>query len=133
MRAQADIDAIKAAVGRGEIWQGPVRPGGMWVSGSDWPTAPTERPQERREGSDDEIRVVSPQVDGDRDGEQWMVEQRRELERIELQRREEGSRELPRTDGQRTDERRVEERREEVIRTEEEPPAYEAPPPKYTP
>ncbi|KAF3038280.1 hypothetical protein E8E12_002508 [Didymella heteroderae] len=110
--AQPDVDAIKAAVARGEVWQGPVRPGGMWVSRSDWPAAPRRaaRPVSRGE---DEIWAV------DVNEEIWMVEQRSELQRIEEQRREE---------------QRVAERREELARTEEgEPPAYEAPPPKYTP
>ena len=117
--AQPHVDAIKAAVARGEVWQGPTRPGAVWGSRSRWPAAPA-RVVRMEEGTErvDEITVVSGR-DGSGDGERWMEEQRSELERIELQRREV---------------QRVSERREEIMRTEEgEPPAYEAPPPKYTP
>jgi hypothetical protein len=117
--AQPDVDAIKAAVTRGEVWQGPVRPGGMWVSRSNWPAAPRRvaSPGSRGPRGDDEIRTVG----GDQSGPEgrWMVDQRAEMHRIEEQRREE---------------LRGAERGEQIMRTEEgEPPAYEAPPPKYTP
>lgn len=117
--AQPHVDAIKAAVARGEVWNGPVRPGGMWVSRSSWPAAPARaaRPESRAQ-RDDEITAVDANV-GDGDGRRWMQEQRTELQRIEARRREE---------------QRVAARREEIVRTEEgQPPAYEAPPPKYTP
>lgn len=92
---QGDVDAIKAAVARGEVWHGPVR-----------------REDARVGQGEDEITRVGGVEDGRE--ERWMAEQRAELERLE--------------------ERRVAERREEVSRAgQEEPPAYEAPPPKYTP
>lgn len=111
--AQPNVDAIKAAVARGEVWQGPVRPGGVWVSRSRWPMTPAARPEERRVGSTDEITAVDARE------ERWMEEQRAELERIEVRRREEQS--VAETGG-------------EITRTEDaELPVYEAPPPKYTP
>ncbi|KAL1654058.1 hypothetical protein SLS61_003462 [Didymella pomorum] len=115
---QPQVDAIKAAVARGEVWQGPTRPGVVWGSRSRGPAvARAVRMEERGEGSDD-ITAVGGHV-GDGSGEQWMEEQRRELERIETRRREGES---------------VPGRREENTRTEEErPPAYEVLPPKYTP
>ncbi|KAF2628097.1 hypothetical protein BU25DRAFT_457959 [Macroventuria anomochaeta] len=92
---QPDVDTIKASVARGEIWTGPVRPGGMWAARCDWPAAPR-----RASRDDDEIRVVE--------------ERRMEEQRVK--------------------EQRIEQRRQEVARAEEiEPPAYEAPPPKYMP
>ncbi|KAF1925547.1 uncharacterized protein M421DRAFT_94631 [Didymella exigua CBS 183.55] len=131
--AQLDVDATRAAVARGEVWHAPVRPGGTWVSGSDWPAAPpTERPVQGGSRGDDEIGAVAG-------GEGWMEEQRRELQRIEeqsveLQRIEEQRGELQRIEELRREELRVIERREEIARVEGgELPAYEAPPPKYTP
>lgn len=114
--AQPHIDAIKAAVARGEVWSGSVRPGGMWVSRSSWPDAPAQAAiSESRGQRDDEITAIDADV-GDGDGQRWMQEQRNELQRIEA--------------------RTLEEHRiaEEIVRPEEgELPAYEAPPPKYTP
>ncbi|KAJ4993834.1 hypothetical protein SVAN01_00888 [Stagonosporopsis vannaccii] len=107
--AKPQIDAIKASAARGEVWAGPVRPGGMWVM--DLPRR-ASRPASR---ASDEIRAVSVV-------QEQVAEERRIEER--------------RTEERRIEQRRIEERRQEIARMEEvQPPAYdETPaPPKYTP
>lgn len=97
---QPEVDAIKASVARGEVWDGSVRPGGMWAI--DLPRRPSRAASRasRASRASDEIRPIS---------------------RAERQ-------------DTRQEEQRVEQRRLEIARAEEtEPPAYEAPPPKYTP
>jgi hypothetical protein len=97
---QPDVDAIKASVARGEVWDGSVRSGGTWVV--DMPRRPSRAASRgsRASRAPDEIRPVG---------------------RAEHQ-------------DTRQEEQRVEQRRLEIARAEEtEPPAYDAPPPKYTP
>lgn len=97
---QPEIDAIKASVARGEVWDGSVRPGGTWAV--DMPRRPSRAASRasRASRASDEIRPVGS------------VEER----------------------GSRLEEQRIEQRRLEIARAEEtEPPAYDPPPPKYTP
>jgi hypothetical protein len=97
---QPEVDAIKASVARGEVWDGSVRPGGTWAI--DMPRRPSSAASRasRVSRASDEIRPVG---------------------RAEHQ-------------DTRQEEQRVEQRRLEIARAEEtEPPAYDAPPPKYTP
>lgn len=123
----ADIDVSEADAAREAARKGPVRPGGVWVSRSDWPATPTRaaRPtsESSRQAADDEIRVVASQARLDDQAVQdirWAEQRRIEQERVEEMWREEA---------------RVAERRVEHIPTAEEggPPPYEAPPPRYVP
>lgn len=94
------MDAIKASVARGEVWDGSVRPGGTWAV--DMPRRPSRAASRasRASRASDEIQSVGRAEHRDT----------------------------------RQEEQRVEQRRLEIARAvETEPPAYEAPPPKYTP
>lgn len=82
--AQPQIDAIKQSAARGEVWTGPVRPGGMWVT--DMPRRPSRtasrtasRPASR---ASDEIRAVN--VVEEQVAEERRIEaQRQEIARVE--------------------------------------------------
>lgn len=75
--AKPQIDAIKESVARGEVWAGPVRPGGIWAT--DLPRR-ASRPASR---ASDEIRAVNAVQ------EQQAEERRVEAHRQEIARAEE--------------------------------------------
>ena len=74
---QPEVDAIKASVARGEVWDGSVRPGGTWAV--DMPRRPSRAASRasRASRASDEIQSVGRAEHRDTRQEEQRVEQRR--------------------------------------------------------
>lgn len=74
---QPEVDAIKASVARGEVWNGPVRPGGTWVM--DMPRRPSRAVSRASRASreSDDIRPVGGVEQENIRLEDQRIEQRR--------------------------------------------------------